>query len=135
MVQETDDNISSWHSGGTKDRALTEKDLNEFFLFFLIENCDFFNPGWLFDAVVDFEHRVLAPVTLEFIVGVPTDLPSCSIPGMTDLPMPPVWEADTPISESSALVRETQQTSILSDTTHKTQGKLHSSSSWLYHTK
>lgn len=46
VVQETDDNISSWHSGGTKDRALTEKDLNDFFLFFfLIENCDFFNPG------------------------------------------------------------------------------------------
>lgn len=32
-VQEIDANISSWHSGGTKDRVLTEKDLNEIFHF------------------------------------------------------------------------------------------------------
>lgn len=42
MVQEIDDNINSWHSGGTKDRALTEKDLNEIFLFLKLKTMIFF---------------------------------------------------------------------------------------------
>lgn len=94
-VQEIDANISSWQSGGTKDRALTEKDLNEIFHFFKLKT-DFFNPGWLFDVVVDYVcPQVLAPVTLDFFVDVPTDLPSCSSPGTTDLLLSLVWKADT----------------------------------------
>lgn len=33
-VQEIDANINAWHSGQTKDRALTQKDLNAIFQFF-----------------------------------------------------------------------------------------------------